>query len=174
MNASQSLFKASGLTQWGRLPDFIAPKPMSSRQIRKLGEALDRAEAERFKNGETRHTFYVLALEYGQALAARNLYRRCKAENAERVPTHRDAIKLKGRIYGALAHLEELEELDSDLVTKRDFLEANSAYALAIALFDIAEQKYQTQEATARRRDAADRASNIVRRTYRRKSEVHL
>ncbi len=175
MSASQEWFKASGLTQWGRAPDFVAPKPMTGREIKKLGAALDDAERVRLDDVDTRHAFYVLGMEYGQALRARNLYRRCRAENAKRVPTNRDAVKLKGQMFDALERLDDLAELDPDLTTKRDFLDANSAYALAVSLFDIAEQKYQSEDAAARRRDAADRASNIVRRTSRRKPvEVHL
>ena len=105
-----------------------------------------------------------------------------RAEQAGKKPSEKGlnviwscAVKLKDQMYSALERLDEIIELDPDLTTKRDFLDANSAYALAVSLFDIAEQKYQSEDAAARRRDAADRASNIVRRTYRRKSvEVHL
>jgi hypothetical protein len=168
---SQWFFGQCGLTPSGREPDFVPPKPLPSRAIKKLGAALDRLEPGRYSNEANQHRFYVLAAEYGQALGARNLYQRCKLENSKRVPTQRDAVKLRGEMYSAMANIDELEELGSDFHTYREFSDANSASAFAISAYEIAQEKFRDADRQAR----ADRASNIVRKTYRRKPyEVHL
>src|SRR5258705_10989346 len=113
-SASQWFFEQCGLTQWGREPDFVAPKPLTARQIKKLGAALDRAEIERDADADR---FRALRAEYGQALAARNLYRTCKLENSKRVPTHRDGFELRDKMYEAEARIDELDELGPDFHT---------------------------------------------------------
>jgi hypothetical protein len=175
MSASQWFFEQCRLTQWGREPGFVAPKPLSAREIKKLGAALDRAEIERGDNDASRHRFYVLAMEYGTALAARNLYKRCKLENSTRIPTNRDAIKLRNEMHAAMIRIDELDDLGPEFSTRREFLDANSASAFAISAYEISEQKYQSDEAAARRRNAADRASNVIyHRPSRKPVEVHL
>jgi hypothetical protein len=175
-SASHWFFEKCGLTQWGREPDFVAPKPLSAREIKKLGGALDRAElqrgdmwadeydAERLTFADIadyidaiHHAFHVAQMDYGQALDARNLYLRCKFENSKRIPTHQNSLKLMGEMQEARADVDELEELGPDFYTRREFLDANAASALAISLYSIAKQKYESEEAAARRRNAAYR-----------------
>jgi hypothetical protein len=175
-SASQWFFEQCGLTQWGREPDFVVPKPLQAREMKKLGAALDRAEYERghmwddelinarskFADADdyvdaVHHRLHVADMAYGQALAARNLYCRCKLENSKRIPTHRDVIKLIGEMQEARADIDGLEELGPDFYTRREFLDANSTSALAISVYSIAEQKYRSEEAAARRRNAAYR-----------------
>jgi hypothetical protein len=178
-SASQMFFEQVGLTRWGREPDFVAPKPKSAREIRKLGDALDEAERavsamwaadrgtytfspdcvpfaefERIMKG-----YHDAKCAYGQAVTARNLYQVCKLENSKRMPKSDDKHALDDAKYAAEARIDELEELGPDFYTHREFIDANAAFTLADQRFDIAEAKYQSEEAASRRRDAAYRAA---------------
>jgi hypothetical protein len=183
-------FLAEGRLTRTRNPDYVAPKPLPAKWIEKLGAALERAEYEvanmwddefldarsAFANPEdyvdaVHHRFHVLKMEYGQALAARNEYQRCKLENSKRVHSDREGGQLKLNMWHAMNYINKLEELGSDFSTYREFVDANSASALAISVYEIAQHKFQN----AQRRDAADHKAGIVRKTHRRKPhEVHL
>lgn len=104
-------------------------------------ERSDYADPEDYHDA-VRHRFHVLKMEYGQALNARNLYLKCKLENATRLPTYGEVQLLKRKATRPWVAVT-LDYDDSDFYTHREFVDANSACALASSLFEIAEQKYR-------------------------------
>jgi hypothetical protein len=121
------------------------------------------------------HRRHVAKLEYGEALAERNKAAREKFRNRKAPIRARDAFKLRDTKFAAEDHYDTLAALGPDFYTERELLDANAAFTLADWKFDHAQERYNSEEIAARRRDAADRAANIVRTNYHRKPvEVHL
>src|ERR1700681_561683 len=108
-------------TAFGRRADFVAAKPLSPRRIAKLGDALDRAErtCSAAWHGDTGRywltpdtmpceRFYSLCdsrhkaeLAYVRAITARDLFAKCKLENATRAPKSRAAFELRDAMTAA-------------------------------------------------------------------------
>jgi hypothetical protein len=121
------------------------------------------------------HRRHVAKLEYGEALAERNRAARENFRNRKTPPRPRDAFKLRDKKFETEERVDMFEELGPGFYTAREFLDANAAFTLADAIWDYAQEKYQSADRSRHSRDAADRAANIVRKTYRRKPvEVHL
>jgi len=150
-SASEILFEEAGLTRWGRKPDFVAPKPLSARAIKRLGDALDIAE-------HFGGRFYQSALiKYGEAVTARKLYQECKFENSKRIPKSADKHELEAALAAAEERIDMIEAMRPDFATAREFIDANADYMLAEARCEIAQSKYASDEGASRRRNAAYR-----------------
>jgi hypothetical protein len=179
-SASENFFESAGLTRWGREPGFVAPKPLTARQIRKRRDALDNAESAvsdmwsrdrgtysfspdsvTFKKFEAlMHRRHVAEIAYGSAITDRNLYLRVKAENRKTTPTQAAGIKLRDKMYAAEDHLDEIIAARPEFATVREFIDANAAFVLAMDLYDIAERQFQDRQ----RQSRADKRANINRR----------
>lgn len=157
-------------TIFGRRADFVAPKPLAPRRIAKLGDALDRAEracsVAWHRDTMPCERYYAILdrrcqaeVAYVRAVNSRDLYAKCKLENATRAPKSRSAFELRDAMAAAQAHLEEIEEAGEDFSTARERIDARATADLAERLYDIAERKFRNNE----RQGRADRAAGIVR-----------
>ena len=114
-------------------------------------------------------------LAYGFAVTEREREKREKFKNRKTPIKTRDAFRLRDRKFEAECRVDEIVAARPEFATLREFIDANATFVTADAIYDLAQERYNSEEQAARRRDAADRASNIVRRRPRRKSsEVHL
>jgi hypothetical protein len=174
------------LTQWGREPEFVPPKPPSARTIARLAGELERAEQEHDQllrviaicgpnwaqsldpdeiaevNAEElgiHCRYWDAEIAYSRANAARDLVARVRAEDRKTPPRAADAFKLRDAKYEALARLDLIKQCRPEFATTRELLDANAAAVLAAELYEIAERKFQDAERQAR----ADRSAGIVR-----------
>lgn len=166
--ASELFYECAGLA---RRADggFVPPTPPSARTIARLAGELDRAEqaCSRFEVDLTMtcEQHYArcdrlneVEMEYGRAIAARDLAARVKAEN-RKTPRANDAFKLRDAKYAAQDRLDLIEECRPEFATRRELLDANAAAVLAERLYEIAENKFQDAE----RQALADKRAGIVR-----------
>jgi hypothetical protein len=170
-------------TPFGRRADFIAPKPLPARQIKKLGAALDRAEllASRAWQGDrgtyllqpdtmTAEQFYKFCdrrhhaeLAYIRAVIARDRFTKWKAESATCPPKSSDAFALRDTMAAASDRLAIIEEAGEEFSTNRERIDARAAASLAEHLYGIAKSKFEEADRDAK----ADKAAGIVRhRSY--------
>jgi hypothetical protein len=157
-------------TPFGRRADFIAPKPLPAREIKKLGDALDHAEVliSRAWHGDhgtyllqpdtmTAERFYSFCdrrhhaeLAYVRAVIARDRFTKWKAETATRPPKSSDAFALRDAMAAASDRLEIIEEAGEDFSTNRERIDARAAADLSEHLYEIAKLKFNEAERVAK------------------------
>ena len=103
------------------------------------------------------HRRHVAELAYGSAVTGRSRAAREKFRNRKTAPRARDAIKLRDKMYEAEALIDEIEAARPDFATMREFIDANAAFTVASAIYDYAQERYNSDEAQSRRRNAAYR-----------------
>jgi hypothetical protein len=166
-----------------------------ARNLKRLGDELDEAEREMltmmaadrgtyfFSPDSVPFEKYVAIMKrlhdaeiaYGREVTERSRARRGRYRNRKTPPRGGDAFKLRDKKYEAEARIDEIVAARPEFATKREFIDANAAFIEADVIYDYAQAMYNSKEQAAKRRDAADRASNVVRKRYSRKSnEVHL
>jgi hypothetical protein len=103
------------------------------------------------------HRRHVAELAYGRAVTERSRAARERYRNRKTTPRARDAIKLRDKMYETEAHLDEIIAARPEFATTREFIDANAAFTVAGAIYDYAQERYNSDEAVSRRRDAAYR-----------------
>ena len=105
------------------------------------------------------HRQHMAYLAYSGALTELNTIAKDKFRNRKRAPRMSDAPKYRDAMYATEDRCDLFEKLGSDFVTKREWLDASSAFALADWKWDAANDHYQRAEREA----IADRAAGINR-----------
>lgn len=108
------------------------------------------------------HVQHLAYLAYSGALTERNTIAKEKFRNRKRPPRMRDAQKYSDAKYVTEDRYDLLDKLGPDFSTKREWLDASSAFALADWKWDEANAHYQRAE----RQAIADKRAGI-NRSYR-------
>jgi len=172
-SASEQLFAEAGLDAFGHPPGYGAPKPPSPRKIALLAARCDRLERE--AHDETyflrwgvssaaeweaiMHRWHQAKLAYGDAIKARNQYKRRKAQLSKQRVKSQEKLPLEDAMFAAERHLDLIVAAGPDFCTQREFTDANAAFTLASDLYAIAEKKFDIQEREVR----ADKRAGIRR-----------
>ncbi|MHC6156572.1 hypothetical protein ACVSQB_32950 [Bradyrhizobium elkanii] len=168
---SEQLFKAAGLTPFGREPGYVAPRPPSPGKIAKLGDALDRAEqaAGHAWDGDAGtywgspdtmpvECYYAICdrrhqaeIAYSRAVNARDHYAQVKAEQSKRTPSHERVAELFTAMAYAQHDLDIIEKAGSDFSSVREAIDAKAKAFHTERLYEIALSKYRGAAREARR-----------------------
>jgi hypothetical protein len=106
------------------------------------------------------------AAAWDRARAARDKFRDRKSIPA----TAKFAVKLRGDKYEAMYQLDAITERGYLYKTEREVIDANIVLWLADQKYEIAQEKYQSEEAMRRRQNRADKAAGVVRITRTRRN----
>jgi hypothetical protein len=109
-------------------------------------EALDPC----FYSEEIQRRLHVAHLAYSDALAARNLFEKVKAEQSKRMPRYEQVDALSRRAAHAEHHFDIIEKCRPDFASLREFVEAHAAHCLANDLYEIALRKFRSAARMAR------------------------
>jgi hypothetical protein len=152
---------------------------MGKTSLKRLGDELDEAEREvaamlaadrgtyffspdsvPFEEYVARmHRQHLAYLAYSGALTERNTIAKEKFRNRKRPPRMGDAKKYRDAKYETEDRYDTFAKLGPDFYTKREWLDASSAFAIADWKWDAANEHYQRAEREA----IADRAAGINR-----------
>jgi hypothetical protein len=159
--------------------------------LARLGKELDSAERENFRAWKAYYIIYFLSPDaisleeytriktryqdaeraYGDAVTERSHAVQEKFRNRKTPVRADDEFKLYDAKWMAEEKLDRIIVCRPDLATRREFIDANAKFIEAEDAYFFAKEKFQSDDRQAR----ADRASNIVRKSYHRKpQEVHL
>jgi hypothetical protein len=111
---------------------------------------------------ERMHRQHMAYLAYSGALTELNTIAKERFRNRKRPPRMCDAAKYRDAKHETEDRYDTFEKLGSDFVTRREWLDASSAFALADWKWDEANAHYQRAE----RQALADRAAGINRSYY--------